>query len=221
MAFRIHADRMWSSQHTAKGISRLRDSQFVLLTQAAREGDRSALGHLLDSFRSYLRLFSDRKLGPDLKPKCGESDLVQQTFLDAQQAFPRFTGSKPHELRAWLERIFLNNLGDMARRFRTAEKRQIGREIPLPNNGADLGRLADHSTPSKNLVAREEQDRLQRALARLPDDYRRVIAMRNLERCKFEDIATAMGRSTAAVKKLWSRAIVQLKEQMKDHGRFS
>ncbi len=85
------------------------DKLFIELARAVRQGYRSALGELLESFRSYLRLFSDRRLGPDLKQKDGASDLVQQTFLDAQQAFPRFVGNTPDELRDWLERILLSN----------------------------------------------------------------------------------------------------------------
>jgi RNA polymerase sigma-70 factor, ECF subfamily len=189
--------------------------EFLTLLDAARRGDRSALGYLLDSFRSYLVLFADRKLGTDLKPKCSKSDLVQRTFLEAQEGFPRFNGSTPDELLAWLERILLNNLGDVVRQFRTAEKRQIHREVPLAGNWAEADELIDRSTPSKKVAAHEESDLLRRALARLPEDYQRVIVLRNLERRKFEEIAEAMGRSIGAVKKLWSRAILQLKREMK------
>ena len=196
----------------------MRDKQFTALVKAAHDGDPSALGQLLDSFRSYLQLLADRKLGPDLKQKCGQSDLVQQTFLDAQQAFPRFVGTRPDELRAWLERILLNNLGDLARQYRGAEKRQLRREVPLAENSAEIDKLIDRSTPSKKVIAREEKEKLGRALERLPDDYRQVIRLRNLDRHKFEQIALVMGRSVGAVKKLWSRAILQLKEEMKEHG---
>jgi RNA polymerase sigma-70 factor (ECF subfamily) len=203
----------------SKGIAALGDKPLIELVRAAREGDRSALGELLESFRSYLRLFSDRQLGPDLKQKCGGSDLVQQTFLDAQQAFPRFVGSTPDELRVWLERILLNNLGDLARQFRGAEKRQLQREVSLAGRWAEIDTPVDWSTPSKRVIAREEEDRLRRALARIPEDYRRVIVMRNLERRRFEEIGVVLGRSTGAVKKLWSRAILRLKDEMKAHER--
>jgi RNA polymerase sigma-70 factor (ECF subfamily) len=184
------------------------------MAAAAREGDASALGHLLGSFQSYLHLIADRKLEVDLKQKCAASDLVQQTFLDAQGAFRLFQGSNPGDLRIWLERILLNNLGDAARRFRSAEKRAIGREVALAGNGKEIEALIDPTTPSKAVIAQEEEERLRHALARIPEDFRRVIALRNLERRKFEDIALALGRSTGAVKKLWSRAIVKLKEEL-------
>jgi RNA polymerase sigma-70 factor (ECF subfamily) len=189
------------------------------LLQDAHARDRAALGHLLNSVRSYLMLFADRKLGADLKPKCSRSDLVQRTFLDAQEAFERFDGSNPEALRAWLERILVNNLADVARQFRQAEKRQVGREEPLADNLAEIDKLIDRSTPSKKIAAQEEAERLARALERLSEDYREVIVLRNLERRKFEEIAGRMDRATGAVKKLWSRAILQLKEEMNHHER--
>ena len=195
------------------------ETRFNHMLHSARAGDRKALGHLLDSFRSYLNLFADRKLGADLKPKCSRSDLVQRTFLDAQGAFDRFTGANTDELRAWLERILLNNLGDVVRQFRQAEKRQIGREVPLADHAPKIDRLIDESSPSKHIAALEESERLQQALRRLPPDYRKVIVLRSLKRRKFEAIAEAMGRSAGAVKKLWSRAILQLKEEMRHHDR--
>ena len=195
------------------------DKQFAALAAAAREGDQAALGHLLNSFRSYLHLFADCKLGLDLRQKCGGSDVVQQTFLDAQQAFPRFEGTKPDELRAWLERILLHNLGDLARQFRKAEKRRVKREVTLVEGWTHVDQLVDRSTPSKKVILREEKERLRQALARLSENHRQVVMLRNLERRKFEEIALAMGRSTGAVKKLWSRAIMQLKEEMKENGR--
>ncbi len=194
------------------------DKSFAELAEAARRGDRTALGLILESFRTYLSLFSDRKIGQDLKPKCGESDLVQQTFLDAQQAFPRFDGSTPDELRAWLERILLNNLGDLARKYRKAEKRQVKREVALANGSAEIHAPVDRRTPSKKVIALEEEEKLEQALARLPADHRQVIVMRNLERHTFDEIAVALGRSTGAVKKLWSRAILRLKDEMKEPG---
>src|SRR5258708_5422211 len=129
--------------------------RLVTLLDAARHGDRTALGSLLESFRPYLSLFADRKLGLDLKPKFAGSDLVQMTFLEAQQAFPRFEGSTSADLQAWLERILLNNLVEVARRFRESEKRRLKREVALDKNHAPL----DRTTPSKKAIVREESER--------------------------------------------------------------
>src|SRR5262249_21485567 len=85
---------------------------------AARQGSREALGRLLEACRDYLLLVANKELDPQLQPKGGASDLVQQTFLEAQRDFARFAGNSEEELLAWLRRLLLNNLGDFTRRYR-------------------------------------------------------------------------------------------------------
>ena len=55
---------------------------------------------------------------------------------------------------------------------------------------------------------------LQDALAQLPDDYRQVITLRHQEQRSFEEIGILLGRSSEAVRKLWSRAIERLKQEL-------
>src|SRR5262245_58290664 len=70
----------------------------------ARAGSPEALGAVLEACRGYLLLIAQGELSPDLRAKAGASDLVQQTFLDAQRDFGRFRGESVAELRAWLRR---------------------------------------------------------------------------------------------------------------------
>jgi len=53
------------------------------------------------------------------------------------------------------------------------------------------------------------------AISQLPDDYRDVIMLRNLQRLPFSDVAQQMGRSRPAVQMLWMRAIKKLEEVLK------
>src|SRR4051794_35904655 len=59
---------------------------------AARAGSNEALGQSLEPFRRYLLEVARQAVGPALRAKGGASDLVQETFLEAQQLFPRFDG---------------------------------------------------------------------------------------------------------------------------------
>jgi RNA polymerase sigma-70 factor (ECF subfamily) len=64
-------------------------------------------------------------------------------------------------------------------------------------------------------VIRFEQDMLvTAALARLPEDHRDVLLLRNLERLPFEEVAKRMGRSAGACRMLWMRAIAGLREHL-------
>ena len=56
----------------------------------ARQGSLDALGRLLESCRNYLLLLANQQLREDLQAKAGGSDLVQDTFLEAQRDFRAF-----------------------------------------------------------------------------------------------------------------------------------
>jgi RNA polymerase sigma-70 factor (ECF subfamily) len=175
---------------------------------AARAGDREALGNLLEACRRHLLLVANRQLDGDLRAKGGASDLVQETFLEAQRDFARFHGTSEDELLAWLRRILLNNAGNFTRNFLRTDKRAVAREIALPtSDSAEVGLPTPLPSPSRVAMAREQAAAIHHALARLPDDYRRVLALRYLEGCSFDEVGRHMGRSPAAVRKLWARAM--------------
>ncbi|MFM9059990.1 MAG: RNA polymerase sigma factor, partial [Planctomycetaceae bacterium] len=61
---------------------------------------------------------------------------------------------------------------------------------------------------------REEAAVLNEVLARLPNDYQRVIRMRYWNGLTFHDIAPHLGRSPDAVRKLWYRAVERLQAEL-------
>src|SRR5215472_17901427 len=100
----------------------------------ARGGSREALGEALQACRDYLLLVANKELDPGLQAKGGASDLVQQTFLEAQRDFDQFHGNSEAELLAWLRHLLMNNLADFSRSFRQTAKRGIEREMSLASS---------------------------------------------------------------------------------------
>jgi RNA polymerase sigma-70 factor (ECF subfamily) len=187
---------------------------------AARAGSQDALGQALQACRAYLLLVAERELDPQLHPKGGASDLVQETLMDAVRAFDRFQGNSEEELRRWLRRLLLNNLVSFARRYRDADKRQVGREIGLagPNSSGDYGGglAAAIPSPSGQAMEQEQAQLIQQALERLPDDYRLVILLRYQEERSFEDIGRMMELTPNAARKLWLRAVKRLQQESQE-----
>lgn len=185
---------------------------------AARAGSREALGEALEACRAYLLKIAEQDLDPALRPKGGASDLVQQTFLEAQRDFGRFAGQSEDELLAWLRQLLRHNLVNFARDFRQTGKRRIDREVTLDtpdSSGSPAGQLpADTTSPSGQAAAGEQAELLRRAMDRLPEDYRRVLTLRYREGRSFEEIAGVMNRSPNAARKLWARAVEALEEEM-------
>ena len=181
----------------------------------ARAGSPAALGRLLQHYRSYLLRVARDELSDSLSPKVAQSDLVQETFLQAARDFTGFAGDSEWELRAWLRQILLNTLRDAQRKFHTTAKRSIGREVSLQAN-SDLARnlTGCDLSPSAALATAESRTAIRAALDRLSDDYRRAIELRSLEGRPFEEIGQALGRSAAAARKIWTRAILKLADEV-------
>jgi RNA polymerase sigma-70 factor (ECF subfamily) len=184
----------------------------------ARAGSLEALGQVLEVCRGYLLRVAARRLGADLRSKGGASDLVQQTFLDAQCHFEHFQGESEKELLAWLRQILLHNLAHFQRRYRATGKRDLGREAPLTAETSSTDGGTDPATqtpsPSEQIVAREEAEAVQRALERLPEDYRQVLALRHQEQLTFEEIGRQLGRSISGARALWLRAVERLNDEL-------
>jgi RNA polymerase sigma-70 factor (ECF subfamily) len=184
---------------------------------AAQAGSSEALGQVLEACRGYLLLIAQQELDPALQAKGGASDLVQQTFLEAQRDFAQFQGTTHEALMAWTRRLLLNNLANFRRDYQR-DKRRATREVALPGGDSSCrpegGLPAGTPTPSVEAMRDEQRQALDRAVERLPEDYRRVIQLRYREERSFEDIAAAMQRSPNAVRKLWARAIERLQQEL-------
>lgn len=189
------------------------------LLMLARQGDEAALGRLLDRYRSYLRVLARSLLGSAVRLQLEPSDLVQETLLDAARDLPRFAGTTEANLMSWLRKILVRNLADQARHGHAEvrdRRRQESLEALLERSSVVLHQALSVtlSSPSHRLEREEEAARLADALESLPPDYEAVIRLRNIEHLPFEEIAARLGRSSAAVRMLWVRALERLQREL-------
>jgi RNA polymerase sigma-70 factor (ECF subfamily) len=84
----------------------------------------------LESYPDYLCLLARLQLDPPLRVKLDRSDVVQQTPLQAHQAWGQFRGRSDVELGQWLRQILSRNLAHAGRDFRRA-RRDLARECSL------------------------------------------------------------------------------------------
>jgi RNA polymerase sigma-70 factor (ECF subfamily) len=174
----------------------------------------------LEGYRSYLRLVARLHMNPRLAGKLDESDVVQQTFLKAHQNLAQFRGQGEQELAAWLRRILVNTLTDLARDF-GGIKRDVAREKSLEaavqaSSACLEGALrAPVSSPSQRAMRHEDFRLLADALAELPDEYRRAVELHHLHELPVTEVARALGRSEAAVAGLLRRGLKRLRERLR------
>lgn len=184
----------------------------------ARGGCRESLGKALNACRRYLLAIANRELTAELKAKEGVSDLVQDTFLEAQRDFAHFEGKSRAELLAWLRQMLLHNLEDLTRKYWGADKRLLDREVSLDDDKGlhDPKRdfLDPAPSPSGLAIRKEQEQALQACLERLPKSYRQVIEWVHRDNRSYADIGSCLGISADAARKLHHRAVALLTQQL-------
>jgi RNA polymerase sigma-70 factor, ECF subfamily len=189
----------------------------VQLLAQARQGKAEDLGRLLELYRGYLRLLLRLQLGRRLRVKVDDSDLIQETFLEAHRQFARFRGQSEGELVNWLREILAGSVAQAIRRYCKTQRRDLNLEQELAAAfGASSQNMiksfvAPGSSPSAAAVRREQSVLLADALEKLPDAYREVIILSHLEGLSFPEAARKMGRTLDSVKNLYARGLVKLR----------
>jgi RNA polymerase sigma-70 factor, ECF subfamily len=186
------------------------------LLRQARHGTPNALGRLLDQYRGYLRLLLRLQIGRRLRTKVDDSDLIQETFLQAHRQFERFRGKSEGELVSWLREILAGCLAGVIRHYsRQRRDMRLEQELAAALNKSSQGLvknlIAPKSSPSDAAVRREHSVLLANALDELPESYREVIILSHLEGLSFPDIARRLERSLDSVKNIWVRALGKLR----------
>jgi RNA polymerase sigma-70 factor (ECF subfamily) len=197
-----------------------RQLDYRALLHSARGGEPSGLGELLERYRNYLYVVARTQIDLHLAVRASPSDVVQETFLRATRQFQSFRGDSEGELLAWLRRILARSIVNAYAHHVRSKKRDVRRDRPIKLTSADFDEssqridsalAASCTSPSAAAMENEDYALVADRLAQLPKQYREVIILRNLEGLPFEDVAQRMGKTSVAVRQLWTRAIRRLK----------
>jgi RNA polymerase sigma factor (sigma-70 family) len=129
-------------------------------------------------------------------------DATSRALLKAFRSWDRYDQTRP--VRHWLLRIAANEAISIGRRQSRDRQRTTSADEALET--PDRAPLPDESA-----VAREERDRVRRAVAGLPELYRVPVVLRYFSELSVEEIATVTGRpsSTVGVQLLRGRALLR------------
>ena len=164
-----------------------------------------------DSVRPYLKQVARRLLGSGLSAKLDPSDVVQRALLNAHEQANQFQGRTFAEWLGWLS-VIVRNETLHAIQYYQRDVRDVRREQPL---AIELGSVCQSSVSPREQAQRREQAALVlAALEHLPEEYRKVVDLRNFQDLPFAAIAEQLGRSVAAVRQLWVRAVRRLRWQI-------
>lgn len=184
------------------------------LIQQLRAGDASALETLMSAHAS--RLY--RLAYGITRNNADAEEVVQDVFLTLFRKIESFEGRAA--LGSWLYRVATNAALIKHRGKRAAL--EVSLEDQLPTYLADGHREGDRSflvadwsaTPEETLLSGETRKTLERALDRLPEHYRAVLVLRDVEELPNEEVADILGESVPTVKSRLHRARMALREEL-------
>ena len=173
--------------------------------------------------RPWLQMVAERELPARLRGRLEASDVVQQALVKAWQGESDFAGSTHEERLAWLRTVLKNTIRDQQRRLLGTQKRGGNREYLATELAQDddvgVEAVANDPTVSHALIAQEESKQLSQLLSLLPDDQRRVMQLRHVDGLSHDSTAQRLGKSSAAVRMMWVRALRNLRRlSLKQRG---
>ncbi len=179
------------------------------LIQAATQGDKAAFSALVNRYEDMVYKFSYKVC----RNKEKAEETLQDTFINMYRSLNSFDGRS--KLSTWLYRIATNNCLMKRRRRKLDDLLESYDAAPV----SDDGTLAHHiprwdETPVDVLLKNELQDVLDKAILKLPLDYRVVFILRDVEGNSNEETAKILGISVEATKSRLRRARAFLRDQL-------
>jgi len=179
------------------------------LVRRAQDGDEDAFEELVHVLTGPMYNLAYRMTGN----AADAGDLTQEIFVKLHKVIGTFGWRS--KFTTWLYRLAANTCCSGLRKIRRVSSAEVvrldddrsgevrPREMPDP---ADL--------PNRGLERKELQQRIEGAIATLPEDFRMVIVLRDLQGLTYEEIAESVGCSIGTVKSRLARARSRVKEKL-------
>lgn len=149
------------------------------------------------------------------------SDITQEVFLKVFRNIRSFHGEA--SLRTWLYRIALHEASNQRRWWSRHKRQEIAMEAPcrcdrdLDGEPFSLGStLADgHASPFDHAADAEVRGRVEAALREVPEAFRTVLVLREIEGFTYEEIADILRVNLGTVKSRLTRGRAALRELLR------
>ncbi len=166
------------------------------LVERCRSGDERAFQELVNRYKDLVFALIARTV----QDRSRAEDLAQEVFLRVHRGLPYFRGEA--RLSTWLYRIVANVCAQEAPRHAA---------ISIEDERVRSQVAASTAARDQQFGDIEVRDRLEKAIGRLPSNYRFLVAAHYLEGVRYEDLADALQLPLGTVKTQLHRAKQQLR----------
>ncbi|MBF0401463.1 MAG: sigma-70 family RNA polymerase sigma factor [Magnetococcales bacterium] len=197
-----------TSSTTQGGGAQTGKSHDQLLVDRTLAGDQKSFELLVRQYQGKIATMIGRAVQDPDKVR----DLVQETWLKAYRALPAFRGDAA--FYTWLYRIAVNTVKNHwlteGRTVALTELSTEGEETEFV-----LPQLRDHETPEKQLLRKEMQENLKKAMDALVPAMKRAILLRDVQGLSYEEIATILDCPIGTVRSRIFRGRQEIAQQMR------
>ncbi len=196
------------------------DALEIELARDLLAGKEEAFDRFVETFRSKLFQYSYLMCGQ----REDAEEVAQETLLKVFESFDQLR--EPERVKAWVFRIAKNACLMKRRKSVFAPARELSLEQLMPASDGDGGarqlQIADWSElPDSQVLRSELRGVLDRAIAELPEIYRAVILLRDIEELSTEETAGILDVSIETVKTRLHRARLMIRQQLDEYLRAS
>jgi RNA polymerase sigma factor (sigma-70 family) len=184
----------------------------AFLIKSAQDGDLDSFNCLVLQYQDMIYNQAYRMIG---EPEYA-ADAAQDAFISAFRNLKTYRGGS---FRAWLMRIVSNLCYDELRR---RKRRPTTPLEPLDDDGEEMETpawLADPGESPEDAVGRDELgDAIQNCLNHLPDDFRSVVVLVDIQGMDYSEAAASLGKPLGTVKSRLARARLRLRDCLQGIG---
>jgi RNA polymerase sigma-70 factor (ECF subfamily) len=170
----------------------------------ASQGDKEAFGALYERFVDRIYNYIYYRTGNQHDAE----DITARVFYRAMAHIGNYQ-DRGLPFSAWLYRIAHNLVANW---HRDNSRRK---EIPL-DDSYNVRHLGDH--PETALIVNEEQENLLRLIRQLPPERQQLIILKFVEQLPNAEIGQMMGRTEGAIKSLYHRTLLTLRDENRTSG---
>ena len=176
------------------------------LVARSRSGDAESFNQLISRWERPIYALAYRVIGREEDAR----DVTQETFLRAFRGLAAFKGQA--KFSSWLYRIALNLCRDWIRRKKRSPIATLPEDVELEDLASDAGA----TETVEDLVSRRELSELvEAAMARLPEEQRTAIILKEYHGMTFQEIADLQGCPLSTVKTRLYQGLSVLRRELR------
>jgi len=189
----------------------------AVLTTELQAGSEEAFALLISQYQTSVFSLVSRILNDPTDA----ADTTQDVFIKVFRGIRNFHGES--SLRTWIYRIALHEASNQRRWWSRHRGREVTIEAPTSSGKDDSSpclkdMLVDRRDSPYEMAAHEEiRCKVEEALRQLPEPFRTVVILRDLEGLAYDEIAEIMGAQLGTIKSRLVRGRTMLRQRLADY----